>query len=145
MVERLPWAQVETASGIKPWPGFITLQKESPLAILAKPGTRIRYPLPVRDSLQLDLQCGISPDSYYDGADNSFEFSVSQLQKDGRVLAENRLTLHAGTRKDDRDWHPIRLVLSQAPEGILEFRYDSNERNPARLGAFAKSIIKPVD
>jgi hypothetical protein len=146
MVERLPWAQVETASGIKPWPGFIALRQEPPLAILAKPGTRICYPLPVQNSLRLDLQCGISPDSYIDGSDDSYEFSVSQLEKDGRrVLAESRIVLHPGIRKEDRDWQPVHLVLSQAPEGILEFRYASSEKAPARLGAFAKPLIKPVD
>lgn len=145
MVERLPWAQVETASGIKPWPGFIALGKEPPLAILAKPGTSLRYPFDFTNSLQLNLQCGVSPDSYVDGADDFFEFSVSQLDRGGRLLAENRLALHPGVRKEDRDWKPMNLRLSRMEEGILEFRYISGNKDRGQIGAFARPVIKPVE
>ncbi|MGD0100506.1 MAG: glycosyltransferase family 39 protein [Acidobacteriota bacterium] len=145
MVEQLPWAQVETASSIKPWPGYLVLRGRSLLAILAKPETKIRYVWPVYHRVRLELKCGISPDSYKEGSDAAFEFEVRQFAGDGRVLSERRITLRPGINKEDRDWQPVSLELCPTPKGILEFRYASLGNIQEGTGAFAQSIIEPVD
>jgi hypothetical protein len=145
MVEGLPWAQIETDSETKPWPGYLGLQGKSPLAILAKPATRIVYQRPVHERMQLALLCGVSPDSYTDGSDASFDFGIRQLEADGRILAEFRLTLRPGIKKRERDWQPVRLVLRQTQKGALDFRYSCTEKEPRGTGAFAQSILEPAD
>ena len=144
MAERLPWARIETASGIKPWPGYMAADGKSLVAILAKPGTRIQYAWPVHDPVQLDLQCRVSPDSFKNGSDQAFEFEIRQLGKDGPVLAMHRVTLRPGISNEDRNWQPVRLQLVHAPEGILDFRYSSGANAQQGTGAFAQSLLVPV-
>jgi 4-amino-4-deoxy-L-arabinose transferase-like glycosyltransferase len=145
MAEQLPWAEIETVTGIKPWPGQVALHGESRIAILAKPGTRMRYPWSLETSARLELECGVSMDSYKDGSDEAFQFEVSYLDREGKTLAERRLTLHPGSRKEDRGWHPIGMPLTRSSEGVLEFRYSSTSNRPVGTGAFAQSLIRPVD
>jgi len=137
MVDRLPDARIETGSGIKPWPGYLTIEGKSPLAILAKPGTRIRYPFPIRNPTRAELLCGVSSDSYKDGIDASFAFEVRQLETDGSVLAEFHVELKPGIRKEDRDWQPAGIILKQTQNGILEFRYTRTGKECDGTGAFA--------
>jgi 4-amino-4-deoxy-L-arabinose transferase-like glycosyltransferase len=144
MVERLPWAQIETSS-IQPWPDYLGLQGRSPLAILAKPGTRIGYAWPAKGRMQLELQCGVSPDSYGSGSGESFAFEVSQLGEKGDVLGSRRLTLRPGMRLEDRDWQAIRLPIIPTPAGVLEFRYSSSGNSSSGTGAFAQSLIRTVE
>ena len=145
MVERLPWARIETGSGIKPWPSYLPLQGKSPLAVVAKPGTRILYSWPIRKPVQLDLLCGVSPDSYAEGAADPFDFTIRQLEADGRILNESRITLQPGIKKEDRDWKPVSMVLRLAPGGVLDFQYSCVGRNAAGTGAFAQPFLKPVN
>jgi len=144
MVERLPWAKVETDAGVKPWPGFMPLQGKSPLAIVAKPGSRILYTMPVRKQMQLHLLCGISPDSYKEGSDAFFDFVIRQSDAAGRILAESRIRLQPGTKKEDRAWQPVHMVLTPTPDGALDFRYSCAGGEYAGTGAFAQSILEPV-
>ena len=144
MAERLPYAQVDSSSGIKPWPGFANIEGKSPLAILAKSGTRIVYQFPVRIPVQMQLLCGVSSDSFQTGSDIAFEFEVRQLETDGSVLAESRITLQPGIRKQDRDWRPVVMVLRKTQNGALEFRYSRTGTETTGTGAFARSILKPV-
>jgi 4-amino-4-deoxy-L-arabinose transferase-like glycosyltransferase len=144
MAEQLPWARIETASGINPWPGYVAVDGKSLLAVLAKPGTRIQYAWPVQDPIQLDLQCRVSPDSFENGSDKTYEFEIRQLEKDGRVLTGHRVMLCPGIRTEDRVWQPVRLTLVHAPEGILDFRYSSGADAQHGTGAFAQALLRPI-
>jgi 4-amino-4-deoxy-L-arabinose transferase-like glycosyltransferase len=145
MAERLPWAQIESSSGVKPWPGYPSVPQEPRLSIMAKPGTRIRYDWPVRNAVRLGVECGVSRESYRDGSDETFEFEICQLERNGSVLAQQRLTLWPGNRNEDRGWKPALLKLKEAPDGVLEFRFRSSGAGPAEIGAFANSAIRPVE
>ncbi|MBN1566212.1 MAG: glycosyltransferase family 39 protein [Acidobacteria bacterium] len=141
MVERLPFAQIDAGSGIKPWPGYLNLEGKSPLAILAKAGTRILYPFSALNPMQLQLLCGISPDSYQEGTNTSFAFKVRQLDGEGNVLAESDMVLQPGTKKEDRPWKQIVLALKPAQHGALEFDYSHAGRESTGTGAFAQSVL----
>jgi len=143
MAKQLPWAYIETASGINPWPGYVTLDGQSPLAILAKPGTSIRYPWTVDHPARLELQCGVSPESYKNGSDRAFEFAIGQLGRDGNVLAENRITLRPGIGEGDQSWQPVRMDLVPERESVLYFRYNSDNGANRGVGAFAQSLVRP--
>jgi hypothetical protein len=134
MIERLPWAQIETRAGENPWPGFLSDQDQSP-SILVRPGTRMLYPWTEENPRRLELKCGISADSVKEGS--TFEFSIRQLDARGGILAECSKTLHPSSRKEDRGWQPLALELRGRAEGgeTLEFRYSSSEEGG--LGAFA--------
>jgi 4-amino-4-deoxy-L-arabinose transferase-like glycosyltransferase len=145
MAERLPWAKIESASGVQPWPGFLALHGQSSLAILAKPQTRLRYAWPVANAMHLDLQCGISPESYRDGSDETFEFIVSQAAEDGNVLGKQRLVLRPGIREEDRVWQPVRIILKPISRGFLDFQYETGEDSSLGTGAFAQPLLRPID
>lgn len=144
MVERLPHAQIEGGFGIRPWPGYLTLEESSQLSILAKAGTRILYPFPVRDPVQLRLLCGISPDSYEDNPDASFRFDVRQLDSDGRILAETSETLRPGMNEKDAEWKPMVMALRREEKGTLEFLYSRTGEGSAGTGAFGQSVLVPI-
>lgn len=141
MVERLPQAQMDTVSGINPWPGYVNIGDKAPLSILAKPGTRLVYPFPVRAPIRLRLLCGVSPDSFQTGDAVSFSFSIRQLDPDGKVLAESNINLQPGIREEDRIWHPILLTLRETQGGVLEFRYFRTGNDSAGVGAFSQSVL----
>jgi 4-amino-4-deoxy-L-arabinose transferase-like glycosyltransferase len=143
MAERLPWARIETASGLMPWPGYVDAEGKAFIAILAKPGTSIRYGWPVKDPVQLTLLCGVSSDSFQNGSDRIFEFEIRQVGEGGRILAEQRIALRPGRRDEDRAWQPVRLNLVPASEGILDFRYNSDADAPQGTGAFAQALLLP--
>jgi hypothetical protein len=144
MVEQLPWAQVDSASGINPWPGYLALEGRSNLAIMARAGTHLRYLWPVREPLQLEVQCGISPDSYENGSDKVFEFMVAQTAGNGSLLSEQRITLCPGIRKEDRIWQAVRLALTPVSKGFLDFRYNAGGGISRGTGAFAQPLLRPV-
>ena len=143
MAEQLPWAKIETGSGTRPWPGLMLLNGKSQLAILLKPGTSLRYPWPFREPMKLELQCGISAESYGEGSGEVYEFEIRQWDKNGSVTVERLLSLRPGIRKEDRDWQPLQLILKEAAGGVLEFRYGGT--SATGIGAFAGSIIRPMD
>jgi 4-amino-4-deoxy-L-arabinose transferase-like glycosyltransferase len=145
MAERLPYARVDSRSGIKPWPGFVTIGEQSPLAILAKPDTRIAFQLPVSVAIQLRLLCGVSSDSYLAGNGEAFEFDVRQIDPEGKILAESNVTLHPGIREEDRQWQPIVMALRKTQEGILEFRYSRTGKAADGVGAFSQAVVMPID
>jgi 4-amino-4-deoxy-L-arabinose transferase-like glycosyltransferase len=145
MAERLPWARIRSASGIQPWPGFLAPGGQSSLAILARPGTKLRYGWPVSNPMSLDLQCGLSPDSYQNGSDKTFQFVVSQTAEDGSVLAEQRLLLHPGIRKEDRNWQPVRILLKPDSGGFLDFEYEAGGGGAPGIGAFAQALLRPIN
>jgi hypothetical protein len=145
MVEALPWAEIETKSEIKPWPGYLNLQNEAPLAVLAKPGSQIIYRQTFQNRMRLELLCGISPDSYANGSGNSFSFVIRQLHKDGKVLAKSISILQPGTYRDHRDWQTVEMILEPSPECILEFSYSVREKESRGTGAFAQAILRPLD
>jgi len=144
MVERLPYARVETASGIHPWPGYTSIGNKAPLALLAKPGTRLVYPFPVRTPIRLQLLCGVSSDSFKIGNSDSFIFDIRQLDPDGKVLSESNLSLRPGLLEEDRRWHPILLTLRETRNGALEFRYFKTGKDSAGVGAFSQSVLQAL-
>jgi 4-amino-4-deoxy-L-arabinose transferase-like glycosyltransferase len=141
MVERLPQAQIDTESGIRPWPDNISIEGKSPLAVLAKPGTRITYPFSPGKPIRLELMCGVSPDSYQQGNDISYNFEVRQVESDGRILADWRVALQPGINTKHRSWQLIEMRLSPAQKGSLEFSYSCNGKNIPGTGAFARSLL----
>lgn len=144
MVERLPHARIEAISGIHPWPGYASIGDKAPLAVLAKPGTRLVYPFSVRAPTRLQLLCGVSSDSFQIGDSESFTFSVRQSDPDGKVLSESNLNLQPGIREEDRRWHPILLNLREIQNGVLEFRYFQTGNDSAGVGAFSQSVLQAI-
>jgi hypothetical protein len=145
MIEQLPLAKIETTSSERPWPGYLRLQGESPLAILARPDTEILYAWNLEESLYLDLRVGISPESYREGQEFPCEFEIRQCDANGAVLRSYRSVLDPGLRKEDRVWQPVRLELRSRREGVetLEFRYSS--RIKAGSIAFAGGYLRKVE
>jgi hypothetical protein len=143
MVERLPWAHIECATGVAPWPGYVSV-RERALAILAKPGTRIVYPWTLRTPMNLTLMVGILPDSAASADDASFEFKILLRGPQGQILARFDKTLSPATRKEDREWQPVRLLLPASIMGAdaLEFQYLTQGKSGI-TGAFAQAIIVP--
>src|SRR5206468_9850577 len=78
LVEKLPWAKIESATSVKPWPGYVTIDARGPLALLARQGTRILYDWSFRAPLELTLQVGVSIDPYAAGDQRVFCFEVLQ-------------------------------------------------------------------
>jgi hypothetical protein len=143
MVERLPWAHIECATGVAPWPGYVLI-RERALAILAKPGTRIVYPWTLRTPMNLTLMVGVLPDSAAKADDTSFEFKILLRDSQGQILARFDKTLNPAARKEDRDWQPVRLLLPASVMGAdtLEFYYLAQGES-GLAGAFAQAIIVP--
>jgi hypothetical protein len=143
MVERLPWAHIECEAGVAPWPGYVLI-RERALAILAKPGTRIVYPWTLRTPMNLTLMVGILADSATSAGGTSFEFKILLRDPQGQILARFDKALNPATRKEDRDWQPVRLLLPATVMGAstLEFHYMA-QRESSFVGAFAQAIIVP--
>jgi hypothetical protein len=142
MIEQLPRARIQTTSSEKPWPGYLRLQGESPLAMLARPDTDILYAWNLEEPLQLDLRVGISPESYREGQESPCEFEIRQGDASGAVLTSYRKMLDPGLREEDRVWQPVRLELRGRREGAetLEFRYSS--RIKVGMIAFAGGYLR---
>src|SRR4029453_6192079 len=145
MIEQLPLAKIETTSSERPWPGYLRLQGESPLAMLARPDTDILYVWNPEKSLRLYLGVGMSPESYREGQESPCEFEIRQCDANGAVLTSYRKMLDPGMRKEDRVWQPVRLELRSRREGAetLEFRYSS--RIKAGTIAFAGCYLRKVE
>jgi len=144
LVERLPWAEITTATGVKPWPGYVTIEARGPLAILAKPGTRILYDWSARAPLDLAMNLGLSHDSYSAGDERVFLFEVLQYGDAGAVLARESRSLAPGKREGDRKWQPVLIRLPSRQEGLraLELRYESQPELSAGAGAFADAYLR---
>ena len=145
MVERLPWASIEADSAIKPWPGYLNLMDNAPLAILAKPGSRILYPRAFKQKTRLEILCGISPSSYSEGSDSSFRFAIRQLDENGSVLAESIRELEPGLNGADRGWQTVEMNLAPSPACVLEFGYFGGGKESGGTGAFAQAMLRPLD
>jgi 4-amino-4-deoxy-L-arabinose transferase-like glycosyltransferase len=145
MVEQLPWAEIQTDSTISPWPGYLDLMGKSSLAVLAKPGSRITYRQEFRQPMQLEILCGVSPDSYLDGSENSSSFAIRQLDKNGVVLAESSKTLQPGIHEEHRTWQKVEMILYPSPRCTLEFGYFRGDNRLDGVGAFAQLILRPVN
>ncbi|MBZ5498514.1 MAG: hypothetical protein LAP85_19125 [Acidobacteriia bacterium] len=144
MVERLPWARLESASGVMPWPGLVPIGGGT-TAVLAKPGTRITYPWELRHSMLLNLQIGVLHDGASAG-DTVFEFEILHCDARGKILSRIEKGLCPGTRKEDREWQPVRLLLpaSVAAGETLAFRYGAS--GPSGItGAFAQALLTPKE
>ncbi len=140
LVERLPWARVETASGIAPWPGYV---RQGVLAMIAMPETNLVYPWDARIAMSLSLKIGILPDAPASGED-TFEFEILYRDGSGKDIARYDKVLAPGARKEDGDWQPVRLVLPASGAGgeTLAFRYSVRGASRA-AGAFAEAFIVP--
>jgi hypothetical protein len=143
MVEQLPEARVESASGVMPWPGFLSIRDRT-LAILAKPGTRIVYPWTMRSPMNLVLRIGVLCDAACTD-DTGFVFAVQYRDAQGKISSQFAKTLHPGTRKEDRDLQPVRLVLPASVTGAeaLEFRYLTAAKSNV-TGAFVEALLMPM-
>ncbi len=145
MVERLPWAEIQADSVINPWPGYLNLMDKAPLAVLAKPGSRITYRQEFQQRMQLEMLCGVSPDSYPDGSRDAFSFVIRQLDENGMVLAESAKTLRPGIDEEHRAWQRVEMILEPSPKCTLEFGYFRGENRLDGAGAFAQLILRPAD
>ncbi len=144
MVDQLPLAQIETDSGINPWPSSVTIQDKSALAIAAMPGTKMVYQWPLQSQTKLKLLCGVASDSIVPGSEASYYFEIRQMEKSGKVLAESGIALQPGLKNEDRNWRPVVLILKPAPEGALMFRYYSSSKESVDTGAFGQAVLEPV-
>lgn len=144
LVERLPWSLVESSASVKPWPGYLLIQEKNPLALLAKPGTRIIYPWAEPEPLVLEMACGVGPDAYTEASGSTFTFSIRELDSAGKVLCGFSRTLQPGLQKKDREWFPVRLFLQGREQGAesLELVYQSEDRDSACTGAFAGAFLR---
>jgi hypothetical protein len=145
MVERLPWAKIETSSGIKPWPDYLKLQGQALLSMMIKPESHIIYEQPFHGEAKLRMLCGVSPDSYSEGSGASHRFEVRQLDADGGVLIESHIALKPGINKEERKWQPVKIVLKPAQNYFLDFGYHSTDGESGGAGAFAQAILTPAD
>jgi hypothetical protein len=139
MVERLPWARVESTTAFQPWPGYV-YKPERALAVLAKPGIKIIYPWEMRMPVVLQLNIGlVNAPSADDGA---HEFEILHRNAQGEVMARFTASLQPWLRSEDREWQAVRLKLSaQAGEGeTLEFRYLASGKSDT-VGAFAEAFL----
>ena len=142
MVERLPWARVESPPGEAPWPGYVA-GRDRALAILARPDTRIVYPWTQRRPMDLKVAIGILNDG---GAtdDSVFRFAIVRADGQGRVLSRYEEALTSGMRAEVGIWRPVRMNLpASAGDGdTLEFRY-SVLGNCRATGAFVQALLEP--
>lgn len=145
-VERLPWANVGHPRGEMPWPGYLSIQGRSPLALLARQGTRITYPWMVDKPLDLDMKCGVGQDAYADGDTAAFDFDIRQCDSNGSILTRYHCTLRPGIQRRDRAWQHVQLSLQpNANRGeTLELRFEGTSKNRDAIGAFAEAILRPA-
>jgi hypothetical protein len=145
LVERLPWSQVESVSSIKPWPGYLQIQEKNPLAIVAKPGTKVLYRWTEPQPLILEMICGVAEEP--DPSKRKFTFSVRQLDSGGKVVSSCERTLDPARKKEDRGWVPLRIMLQGRSQGAqsLELTYESDEKNSETAGAFAEAFLRRPD
>ncbi len=144
MIERLPWARVAAASDIRPWPGIVTIGGRPSPAILVKPGTRISYPLSVREPADLELLVGFYPESGGAAERSACRFEIRQTAGNAGVLAEIGVELRPGTKQEDNAWRPARLRLRETAEGALDFEYTCGRSQAAGAGAFAQAVLRPA-
>jgi hypothetical protein len=143
LVERLPWAHVESSSSVSPWPGYVKIGGETRLAVLAKPDTRITYPLMHAGPLTFDLRCGIQPGSFTDGTDNPIDVAVEHRRPTGGIVTAAQFTLNPGVDSSARGWHPVRLQLIglAGEEGSLSLAVRARYRSAAMV-AFADGLLR---
>ena len=139
MVERLPWARVESTTAFQPWPGYV-YKPERALAVLAKPGIKIIYPWEMRMPVVLQLSIGLV--NALPADDGAHEFEILHRNAQGEVLARFNASLQPWLRSEDREWQAVRLKLpAQAGEGeTLEFRYLASGKSDT-VGAFAEAFL----
>ena len=145
MAGQLPFAQIDSRSGIKPWPGYVKGAGKALLAILSNPGTRITYPFDLPSAAQLHLLCGISSDSCEEGSETSYSFDVRQMSSERMVLSESHITLKPGIKNEDKELQPLIISLKKAGKGFLEFTYSQSGGGPGCTGAFAESVLRPIN
>jgi hypothetical protein len=140
MVARLPWARIEGAAEVKPWPGYVYLPDRA-LAVLAKSGTRIVYPWDMRIPAMLRVTIG-SVNAVAALADTDCEFEILRRNARGEILSRFFRSLHPETRREDRGWHEADLLLpARVADGeTLEIRYLAQGRADA-MGAFAGASL----
>ncbi len=141
LVERLPWARIDAPPGDAPWPGFAEIQGSAPLALLVKPGTRVRYPWEGTRAMELHLKLGIPADSWAEGEGRPLDVRIVQRDSSGDTLARFEKTLNPGIRKEDRGWVPVSLGLAggSGPDGVLEFEVRGAAGGRA---AFAQALLR---
>lgn len=136
MVANLPWAQVETSSPVKPWPGLAMMAENVP-ALMVKSGTRVSYPLSLRRPMVLKLHLGVMCDpSRAQGA--SFDFAIQQRDREGKVVARLDRSLDPTS-----PWQPVELPLAPGAGGcFLDFRFSARASAEA-TGVFAAAVLIP--
>ena len=138
LVERLPWATGTQSA----WPGYLSLEGKSPLALLARQGTRVEFPWIFDHPVSLNMKCGVAPDAYTDGDPAVFEFEVRQRDSGGKVLSQSLWTLRPGVRKTDRAWQDVQVSLQPGAQGKVELQFRGTSNNPAAVGAFAETTLR---
>jgi 4-amino-4-deoxy-L-arabinose transferase-like glycosyltransferase len=143
MVERLPWARIECAGGVMPWPGLVSTGDQA-LAVLALPGTRITYPWTARVPVRLDLAIGFVADRSDIPADAALDFVIQARDARGNAVVGFSRTLNPGSNPKDKEWQRVRLLLPAAGTGgeTLVFEVQARGKITA-TGAFAQSILTP--
>ncbi len=142
MVERLPWAHVESVSGLRPWPGYVPGGTRQ-LAVLAAPGTRIAYPWTLRHPADLLVEIGVIHDPA-SASDGEFVFEIRRCDAGGAVLAGIERILNPASGGEEAIRQTIRLTLppGMADGETLEFYY-TKSGSVSVTGAFIGGIIVP--
>jgi len=144
MVERLPWARVESAAGVKPWPGYV-YKPERALAVLTKPGVSILYPWEMRRPVVLRVNIGLV-NAGPSADDGPHEFEILRRNARGEVLARFAGSLRPGPGAEGREWQPVKLNLPACAGAgeTLEFRYLAPAGSGA-MCAFAEAFLANAD
>ena len=95
--------------------------------------------------MRMELMCGVSSDSYQEKSNIMHQFEIRQMDANGSILAESHVALQPGMNAKDRDWRPMQIALKQTHNGVLAFSYVCSEKEFSNIGAFAQSILRPVD
>ncbi len=143
MVERLPWAGVDCAGSVKPWPSLVSIGDQTP-AILARPGTTISYPWNFSRPLNLDLLVGLVPERSAPTGDAAFQFSIRYCDAHGNIISEADKVLKPASQPADRTWQHVQISLpaAKADGDSLVFGFQVQGQSKA-AGAFAHAILRP--
>jgi hypothetical protein len=137
LVDRLPWARMNSELELAPWPGFAEIQGSAPLALIVRGNTTVTFPLETGRRMYLDLKIGIPPDSWRDGDHKPWTIRLAQLNAGGDAIAMVEKTLSPGTDREHRHWLPVRLELLDSPRAALEI----DVRGDGRV-AFAQALLR---
>ncbi len=141
LLERLPWAEIESRDPHSPWAAFAEIRGRRRPALMARAGTRIRYEWIAETPVVIELMCGIAPGGA-GGADGEYFCRAAQLDALQRVVDSAGCRL-APDAAGGRDWKPLRLTLQPAQNERLYLELFFDGAGDA-AGIFAESVLAEV-